>query len=129
MARKLAKARTARKTGMNRLEQKVAAELDAKLRDGKILDWRYEPIKLRLADKTYYTPDFMVLRIDGTIEFWEAKATWKSGVHWEDDARVKIKVAAEQFWAFVFVAVTDVKGEGITEVEWWNDDDRKGGEA
>ncbi|MFQ1753542.1 DUF1064 domain-containing protein [Aeromonas veronii] len=54
---------------------------------------------LMLADKTFYTPDFMVVRKDGLIELHEVKGFW------EDDARVKIKVAAKQHWMFTFVGV------------------------
>jgi hypothetical protein len=66
---------------------------------GGVVDWWFEAIKLRLADKTWYTPDFAVLMADGTLELHEVKGFWR------DDARVKIKVAAEQHWLFRFVAV------------------------
>ena len=59
----------------------------------------HEAVKLRLADKTFYTPDFVVIRADGGIELHEVKG------HWEDDARVKIKVAATQHPWFRFLAV------------------------
>jgi len=62
----------------------------------------YEPVKLRLAKATFYTPDFMVVLSDGGIEMHEVKGFWR------DDARVKIKVAAEQFPWFRFRAVTKV---------------------
>lgn len=58
----------------------------------------YEGVKLRLADNTFYTPDFMVLMSDGSIEFHEVKGSWKAPN--QDDARVKIKVAsAIHSWA------------------------------
>lgn len=57
----------------------------------------------RLADKTFYTPDFVVLAPDGVLEMHEVKGFW------EEDARVKIKVAAAQF-PFRFVAITRDKG-------------------
>ena len=66
---------------------------------GEVLHYEFEPLKLRLADKTFYTPDFMVVRRDGLIELHEVKGFW------EDDARVKIKVAAKQHWMFTFVGV------------------------
>jgi hypothetical protein len=81
-----------RKPGeMNKLEEKMAAELDLLCKSGKVLKWWFEGITLRLAKATRYTPDFLVMLPDGTIECWEVKG------HWEDDARVKIKVAAEMF--------------------------------
>ena len=86
---------------MNKTEQRYAEYLDLlKNVTGKIVDWRFEPFKLRLAKRTYYTPDFVVVLPDGTIRIIEVKG------HWEDDARVKIKVAAETYWWFEFTAVT-----------------------
>ena len=60
--------------------------------------YKFEGIKLRLADNTFYTPDFAVMGNDGVIECHEVKGFW------QDDARVKIKVAAAQF-PFRFMAV------------------------
>lgn len=84
---------------MNKTEAKYAEELNAAMRKGEIEWWAFEPVKLKLADKTYYTPDFCVMNIDGTIDFIETKGFW------EDDARVKIKVAAKLFPMFRFVAL------------------------
>ena len=95
--------------GMNKLESRYAREvLDIRQMAGKILSWKYEAIKLRLAKRTYYTPDFMVFTLAG-LEIHETKG------HWEDDARVKIKVAAEMFPEFKFVAVQHKKGIWIYE--------------
>jgi len=85
--------------GMNKTEAKYADDLEAMKLAGDIADWRFEPLKLRLADRTYYTPDFMVIFPDGAIRFDEVKGFWR------DDARVKFKVAAEQFPWFQFMAV------------------------
>ena len=89
---------TRRKPGeMNKLEAKMADELRAKQLAGEI-DWfAFEAITIKLADRTRYTPDFLVMLPDGQLELWEVKG------HWEDDARVKIKVAASLF-PFVFRA-------------------------
>ncbi|WP_221775495.1 DUF1064 domain-containing protein [Sphingobium yanoikuyae] len=65
---------------------------------GEIVWYRFEGLKLRLADNTFYTPDYAVMRSDGLIEVHEVKGFWT------DDARVKIKVAAEQY-PFRFIAV------------------------
>ena len=66
----------------------------ARLLDSMGLVWWFEAVKLRLADKTFYTPDFMVLTADA-IEMHEIK-----GGFFRDDARVKWKVAADQFYMF-----------------------------
>jgi hypothetical protein len=73
----------------NQYESHWASILD--LRDDVVKVF-YEGVKLRLADNTFYTPDFMVLMTDGSIEFHEVKGSWKAPN--QDDARVKIKVAA-----------------------------------
>lgn len=52
----------------------------------------FESVKLRLADNTYYTPDFMTIDYKGAITFHEVKGGW-----FMDDARVKWKVCAEQY--------------------------------
>lgn len=84
---------------MNKTEQAYADHLRLRMLAGEILSYEFEPLKLKLADKTYYTPDFMVVGNDGLIELHEVKGFW------EDDARVKIKVAAKLHWMFTFVGV------------------------
>jgi hypothetical protein len=84
--------------GMNRVEQQYEQHLRERFMVGEIRWYLFEPIKLRLADNTYYTPDFLVVTNDLSLEAHEVKAEWKTGKPgWEDDARVKIKVAAEHF--------------------------------
>lgn len=88
---------------VNKTEARYAERLAQLQAAGEITAYRYEAIKLRLADNTFYTPDFLVTCHEH-IELHEVKG------HWEDDARVKIKVAAEQFPQFRFIAVTEGKG-------------------
>jgi len=90
---------------MNKLEERYAGHLEAQRRAGRIVFWRYESVKFRLADLTWYTPDFYLMRADGGIEIHETKG-WM-----EDDANVKIKTAAEQFPELLFVLVKLDKGE------------------
>lgn len=89
---------------MNQAERAYAQTLDAQKLADEIVDWRYEPLRLRLAPKTYYTPDFLV--VTGYFELHEVKG------HWEDDARVKWKCAAELFPWFRFVALRARKRYG-----------------
>ena len=90
---------------MNKWETMYAEELMQRKMNGEIQWFGYESIKLRLAKATTYTPDFVVVLPDGRVEFHEVKGFWR------DDARVKIKVAAELFpWAR-FVVVTRKHGE------------------
>ena len=83
---------------MNKTEAAYDAHLKHKQLTGEIAWYRFEGIKLRLADNTFYTPDFAVMRADGVMELHEVKGFWT------DDARVKTKVAADQY-PFRIVAV------------------------
>ncbi len=102
MIRMKARGRTVRREPgeMNGLERKYAEHLQIRKLAGEIADWRFDEIKLKLAKRCTFTGDFFVMLSDGSIECHEVKG------HWEDDARVKIKVAAEQHWWFTFIAVT-----------------------
>jgi len=93
-----------RSSGMNRMEADYANRLEGLKQAGEILDYRFEAIKFRLADRTYYSPDFLVI-FEDHFEVHECKGFW------EDDARVKIKVTAETFPWFRFVAIQRVKKE------------------
>lgn len=87
------------KTGaLNNTEQAYAAHLELLRAAGQIVWHRFEGVKLRLADNTFYTPDFAVMAADGVMEMHEVKGFWT------DDARVKIKVAADQY-PFRFMAI------------------------
>lgn len=90
---------------MNQTERKYALHLSLLQRAGEILRWNFESEKLRLAENTFYSPDFRVIRPDGTIEFHEVKGFWR------DDARVKIKVAAHTH-PYKFIAVSATKKGG-----------------
>ncbi len=87
------------KTGeMNKTEEAYSRDLNARMLDGTVAWWKFEAMKLRLADNTFYSPDFAVMLNDGRMEMHEVKGFW------QDDARVKIKVAAS-LYPFKFVAV------------------------
>ncbi|MGE3756904.1 MAG: hypothetical protein AB7H97_04070 [Pseudobdellovibrionaceae bacterium] len=82
---------------MNNTESAYANHLELQKRAGQILWYKFEGIKLRLADKTFYTPDFFVMNEQGELECHEVKGTSRGKPFIEDDAAVKIKVAAENF--------------------------------
>lgn len=84
---------------MNKTEAAYAVHLELQRAAGAVLWWKFEPIKLRLANSTFYTPDFAVMIASREIELHEVKGFW------QDDARVKIKVAADQYPMFGFVAI------------------------
>lgn len=87
------------KTGaMNKTEAAYAAHLDLLKHAGEIAWHRFEGLKFRLADNTFYTPDFAVMRAGGQMECHEVKGFW------QDDARAKIKIAAD-LYPFRFIAI------------------------
>jgi hypothetical protein len=93
------------KDAMNKTEAAFALELQVMQENGDVRWWRFEAINLRLAKKTWYRPDFAVVNADGSWTMYEVKGFWR------DDARVKIKVAAELYrGVYRFVAVRRVKG-------------------
>lgn len=83
---------------MNKTEAAYAAFLDTLMRCGDVIWYRFEGYKFRLADSTFYSPDFAVQRATGHLEMHEVKGFWT------DDARVKIKVAAD-IYPHAFIAV------------------------
>lgn len=85
---------------MNKTEAAYALVLEARRQGGELKAWKYEPLRLILAPKTTYCPDFLVVTSDDEIELHEVKGFWR------DDARVKIKVAATTFPWFRFIAVS-----------------------
>ena len=92
----------------NMNKQQYRQHLEILKQAGEIIGYRFEAIKFRLADKTFYTPDFMVTLSD-RIEFHETKGFMR------DDAAVKIKVVAEMFPEFVFYLCTYKKKLGKME--------------
>lgn len=87
------------KTGAMNKTEAAYAELLANRQHLGLIQWhKFEGLKLRLADNTFYTPDFFVMAADGHLECHEVKGFW------QDDAKVKIKIAASMY-PFRFLAV------------------------
>jgi hypothetical protein len=87
------------KTGqMNKTEASYGDHLELLKHTGKVAWYKFECMKFRLADNTFYTPDYIVMRSTGELEAHEVKG------HWEDDARVKIKIAADMY-PIKFIAI------------------------
>lgn len=87
---------------MNKTEASYASQLELRRQVGEVQWYLFEGIKLRLANNTFYSPDFVVMTAAGFIECHEVKGFWT------DDARVKIKVAAGAF-PFKFIAIKKSK--------------------
>jgi len=100
---------------MNKTEAAYAAHLAERQHLGGISWFKFEGIKFRLADNTFYTPDFIVMLADGRLEAHEVKGFW------QDDARVKIKVAADLYpLKFIAVKVKPKKDGGGWSFEEFN---------
>lgn len=91
---------------MNKTEQAYKNTLEVMKMAGEILWYRFEGIKLKLADNTTYTPDFFVMRANGEIEAHEVKGFAM------DDSMVKVKVAAEVFPFRFYIVRTRLKRDG-----------------
>lgn len=83
---------------MNNTERDYSEHLSLRKAGGEVAWFKFEGLKFRLADNTFYTPDFAVMLADGQLEAHEVKG------YWEDDARAKIKIAADMY-PIKFVAV------------------------
>ena len=93
---------------MNKLETEYSKHLKMLQMAGEVISFQFESIKFKLAKATFYNPDFIVVTND-QIEVHEVKGFW------EDDARVKIKVAAEMFPYIQFKAIQKKKGKWVIE--------------
>lgn len=96
---------------LNKTEEAYRQYLEARILAKEIVWYQFEPFTLKLAPKTTYTPDFLVQLASGHLEVHEVKGFW------QEDARVKIKVAAQMFPVFKFIAVQkadkdDAPGDG-----------------
>lgn len=101
------------RNGINKTEQEYSDILEARKRAGEIAWFSYEGIKFRLADRTWYNVDFLILNSDGSVECHEVKAGKKDGTALiEEDANVKVKVAAEMFPFPFFLCIKLPRGAG-----------------
>jgi len=100
---------------MNRTEAEFAAFLEIQKRGGdsgvlsgwKVMDYKYEAIRIRLAERTTYTPDFLVTFDDNSMMLIEIK-----GAHAFEDSLVKYKIATEQYPNFKWAMWRKDKARG-----------------
>lgn len=98
-----------KKGEMNATEARYANYLRGLMIAGEILWWKFEGVKLILADRTTLTVDFNVMEASGALVMIDVKGA-KAII--EEDAKVKMKVAAEQY-PFIFrYAFPRTKKEG-----------------
>lgn len=97
---------------MNKTEARYLQDvIEPRLKTGEYRSAKFEAVKLRLADRTFYTPDFAVVNDrTGEIELHEVKGGWI-----EDDAMVKFKTAAAMFPEYRWILVQQKKATGPWE--------------
>ena len=97
---------------MSQTEAAYARTLELRKVAGEVAWYKFEGLKFRLADNTFYTPDFAVQLADGALEAHEVKG------YWRDDARAKIKIAADMYpLRFIAVQALPKKAGGGWKVE------------
>jgi hypothetical protein len=97
-------------------ERLYAARLERLAAEGAVAGWMWKPIRFRLAERTFYEPDFMVVLADLEVAFDEVKGA--RGWELDDESRTKWKVAAEAHPMFRFRgAVLAKAGWEIEEYE------------
>lgn len=98
------------KTGqMNKTEERFAQHLELERHTGRVQWWKFEGIKLMLAKNTSLTVDFAVLPDTGILTMIDVKG---AKALFTDDARAKMKIAADTY-PFVFkVAYPQSKADG-----------------
>lgn len=110
--------------GMNKLERAFWARLQSAKHDGIFREIYREPIKLRLAGNTFYTPDFLTYGGFNGFCLWETKG------YMREDASIKLKVAAAKYPGFRWTLVQRDRGQwrcinvttaGFSREEWTPD--------
>ena len=83
--------------GQNKTEARFEAWLKAR---PEVVEFGYEPLRFVLANAANYTPDFVALLEDGTVEVWEIKGSM--GWSMDTASQVRWKAAAETFVGGLF---------------------------
>ncbi|MFJ1255996.1 hypothetical protein [Cupriavidus sp. CuC1] len=89
------------KDQMNKTERAYAALLDEEKRQGLVIDWKFHPMRVRLADNTFYEVDFLVLHSDMSLAIHETKGGFVTA-----HGQMKIKLCAEVLPFFRMVKAT-----------------------
>lgn len=92
---------------MNKTESRYCQYLDNLRHSGQLAWYAFEGVKFRLANACFYTPDFAVLLPDGELQCHEIKG---SRAIIQDDAKAKIKIAAELYPVRFFLVFPDKYG-------------------
>ena len=97
----------------SQLEVDFAWELERQRLAGLIAEWRYHPLRFRIAKNVTYTPDFLTVASEmlphtGDLTFIEVKGSWLGKN--ARDSRTRLQVAAYLYQWFGWEAVTRIDG-------------------
>ena len=95
--------------GMNKTESTYSLHLEARKLAGEIHDYWFEKMTLKIADDTRLTVDFLIQMRDGSLQLHDTKGHRKI---YTDDAKVKMKVAANMFPFEFFVVFPRKESQG-----------------
>ena len=89
---------------MNKTETAMSMELESYRAQGVVTRWRFESVKLRLADNTWYTCDFQVWLPDNRILMLEVKGWLR------EHGGIRFKVARELYPEYIWLMYRREKG-------------------
>jgi len=89
------------KDQMNKTERAYSVLLDEETRQGRVIDWKFHPMRVRLADNTFYEVDFLVLHADMRLAIHETKGGFVT-----QHGQMKIKLCAEVLPYFRMIKAT-----------------------
>ena len=89
------------KTEMNKTEAAYSRHLAHLVQSGEVIDWKFHPLRVRLAKNTFYEVDFLVLHSDLRVAVHETKGGFTT-----DKGQMKIKLCAEALPWFRMIKVT-----------------------
>lgn len=98
---------------MNKTEAAYAQLLDAQKHDGIVREWKFHAIRVRLADRTFYEPDFIVVMADGEIQIREVKGSYTTPT-----GQMKVKMCAEVLNFFRIIKASRQKDGSWTYQEF-----------
>jgi len=85
---------------MNSSEERYARDvLDPMIAAGELHEWLFEPVTFRLGHDARFTPDFLLVYPDGSLELVDFKG------HQEEAALVRVKAAASRYPWFAWSIV------------------------
>lgn len=99
------KIRGAKSQFKNNWERMYAERLEVRRFTRDIVSWKYECIRLKLADGAWYTPDFQVVNNDGSTDFHEVKGFRRTA------GILRFKVAAKMYPEYTFFLAERPAGE------------------